>query len=73
MWLSVWSEDEEAATNTGKRNLYLGIYGMLGFFQVHTSKFSRKFYPENLILGRGHSTGCDSYYNRHLESLSQIT
>ena len=34
LWLSVWSEDEEAATNTAKRNLYLGVYGALGFLQV---------------------------------------
>ena len=34
LWLSIWSEDEEAATNTAKRNLYLGVYGTLGFLQV---------------------------------------
>ncbi len=34
LWLSVWSEDEEAATNTSKRNMYLGVYGTLGVLQV---------------------------------------
>ena len=34
LWLSVWSEDPEAATDTAKRNLYLGVYGTLGFLQV---------------------------------------
>ena len=38
LWLSVWSEDEEAATNTSKRNLYLGVYGTLGFLQVSVSR-----------------------------------
>ena len=36
LWLSVWSEDEDAATDTAKRNLYLGVYGTLGFLQVRT-------------------------------------
>ena len=35
LWLSIWSEDEEAATNIPKRNLYLGVYGALGLLQVH--------------------------------------
>ena len=34
LWLSVWSEDPEAATDVSKRNLYLGVYAALGFFQV---------------------------------------
>jgi len=34
LWLSIWSEDEEAATNIPKRNLYLGVYGALGLLQV---------------------------------------
>lgn len=34
LWLSIWSEDPEAATDTAKRNLYLGVYGTLGFLQV---------------------------------------
>ena len=34
LWLSVWSEDEEASTDASKRNLYLGVYGALGLLQV---------------------------------------
>ncbi len=34
LWLSVWSEDERASTDTSVRNLYLGIYGLLGFLQA---------------------------------------
>lgn len=43
LWLSVWSEDEEAATNTAKRNLYLGVYGTLGFLQVIPGLFCSFF------------------------------
>ena len=39
MWLSVWSEDPEAATDVSKRNLYLGVYAALGFLQVIFSTF----------------------------------
>ena len=34
LWLSVWSEDQEASTDASKRNLYLGVYGALGLLQV---------------------------------------
>lgn len=34
LWLSVWSEDEQASTDISKRNLYLGVYGTLGVLQV---------------------------------------
>ena len=34
LWLSVWSEDEEAGSNAAKRNMYLGVYGALGLLQV---------------------------------------
>lgn len=31
IWLSIWSEDKEMTTN--KRDMYLGVYGALGFGQ----------------------------------------
>ncbi len=33
LWLSVWSEDERASVDTSVRNLYLGIYGLMGLLQ----------------------------------------
>ena len=33
IWLSDWTEDYEAFNDTHKRNVYLGVYGALGFGQ----------------------------------------
>ena len=33
IWLSIWSSDGAAAEDAGKRNLYLGIYAILGVCQ----------------------------------------
>lgn len=37
LWLTKWSSDKEVANNTSKRDMYLGVYGALGFGQ---GKFS---------------------------------
>ena len=42
LWLSVWSEDQEAGTDPSKRNLYLGVYGALGLLQVNTFSLYNK-------------------------------
>ncbi|CRL00438.1 CLUMA_CG013703, isoform B [Clunio marinus] len=34
VWLSEWSSDKEAANDTGKRNMYLGVYASFGLGQV---------------------------------------
>ncbi|XP_037086606.1 multidrug resistance-associated protein 1-like isoform X1 [Pollicipes pollicipes] len=34
IWLSSWTEDAAAANDTHKRNVYLGVYGALGFGQA---------------------------------------
>ncbi|XP_031616914.1 multidrug resistance-associated protein 1 isoform X6 [Contarinia nasturtii] len=36
MWLSKWSNDKQAANDTDKRNLYLGVYAAFGLGQVFT-------------------------------------
>ena len=33
IWLSVWSDDERASYDTGVRNMYLSVYGIIGLFQ----------------------------------------
>ena len=33
IWLSAWSDDPRAVTDKGVRNMYLGVYGALGFLQ----------------------------------------
>lgn len=33
VWLSKWSSDNETATDTGKRNMYLGVYAAFGIGQ----------------------------------------
>lgn len=33
VWLSKWSSDNETATDTGKRNMYLGVYAAFGVGQ----------------------------------------
>jgi ATP-binding cassette, subfamily C (CFTR/MRP), member 1 len=33
VWLSKWSSDNEAANDTSKRNMYLGVYGLFGIGQ----------------------------------------
>ena len=33
-WLTVWTSDPRANTDTGVRDKYLGIFGLLGIFQV---------------------------------------
>ena len=33
IWLSVWSDDESASTDTSVRNMYLSVYGVIGLFQ----------------------------------------
>jgi ATP-binding cassette, subfamily C (CFTR/MRP), member 1 len=33
VWLSKWSNDNETATDTGKRNMYLGVYAAFGVGQ----------------------------------------
>ncbi|CRL00440.1 CLUMA_CG013703, isoform D [Clunio marinus] len=37
VWLSEWSSDKEAANDTGKRNMYLGVYASFGLGQVFTT------------------------------------
>ncbi|XP_037050766.1 multidrug resistance-associated protein 1-like isoform X2 [Bradysia coprophila] len=32
MWLTIWSSDSEAATDTQRRDMYLGVYGAFGLF-----------------------------------------
>ncbi|KAL5281122.1 ABCC2.2 family protein [Megaselia abdita] len=39
LWLTKWSNDREVANNTGKRDMYLGVYGALGFGQAITVYF----------------------------------
>ena len=34
IWLSEWSTDPRAATDTSVQNMYLAVYGVLGIFQV---------------------------------------
>ncbi|XP_023165481.2 multidrug resistance-associated protein 1 isoform X10 [Drosophila hydei] len=34
LWLTQWSNDKEVEHDTGKRNMYLGVYGAFGFGQV---------------------------------------
>ncbi|XP_055920592.1 multidrug resistance-associated protein 1-like [Eupeodes corollae] len=34
LWLTEWSNDKRAGTDTSVRNMYLGVYGGLGFGQV---------------------------------------
>ena len=33
LWISVWSGDESAITNIGRRNMYLVVYGVFGLLQ----------------------------------------
>lgn len=33
LWLTQWSNDKEVEHDTGKRNMYLGVYGAFGFGQ----------------------------------------
>ena len=33
-WLTVWTSDPQANTDAGVRDKYLGIFGLLGIFQV---------------------------------------
>ena len=35
-WLTVWTSDPQANTDPGVRDMYLGIYGLLGIFQVNS-------------------------------------
>ena len=35
LWLSNWSVDPLASTDTSVRNKYLAVYGVLGLFQVN--------------------------------------
>lgn len=48
MWLSAWSTDDKIVvnnvTNTGKRDLYLGVYGALGIGQGKFYVFTCMFY-----------------------------
>ena len=34
IWLSIWSTDPAASTDTAARNKYLSVYGVLGLLQV---------------------------------------
>ena len=40
-WLTVWTSDPQANTDPGVRDMYLGIYGLLGIFQVNSFHSTR--------------------------------
>ncbi|XP_034128603.1 multidrug resistance-associated protein 1 isoform X15 [Drosophila guanche] len=40
LWLAKWSNDKRVETDTGLRDMYLGVYGAFGFGQVITGYFS---------------------------------
>ncbi|XP_034128594.1 multidrug resistance-associated protein 1 isoform X6 [Drosophila guanche] len=40
LWLAKWSNDKRVETDTGLRDMYLGVYGAFGFGQVLVSFFS---------------------------------
>ncbi|XP_034128591.1 multidrug resistance-associated protein 1 isoform X3 [Drosophila guanche] len=40
LWLAKWSNDKRVETDTGLRDMYLGVYGAFGFGQGITSFFS---------------------------------
>lgn len=47
IWLSVWSNDDSSHVhgieNINKRNLYLTVYGLLGFGQGKIKNFKYKY------------------------------
>ncbi|SPP82092.1 multidrug resistance-associated protein 1 isoform X4 [Drosophila guanche] len=40
LWLAKWSNDKRVETDTGLRDMYLGVYGAFGFGQVVVKYFS---------------------------------
>lgn len=42
LWLTKWSNDKNVATDTGLRDMYLGVYGAFGFGQGKLFLYSNK-------------------------------
>ncbi|XP_058453715.1 multidrug resistance-associated protein 1-like isoform X1 [Malaya genurostris] len=62
IWLTDWSEDPEAITDTTVRDTYLGVYGALGGVQ------SIALFISSVALGLGSLTAAKQLHDRLLES-----
>ncbi|XP_062549081.1 multidrug resistance-associated protein 1-like isoform X2 [Armigeres subalbatus] len=62
MWLSEWSEDPEAITDTSVRDMYLGVYGALGGVQAIA------LFIGTIALGLGCLKAAKELHNNLLES-----
>ncbi|XP_058820090.1 multidrug resistance-associated protein 1-like [Topomyia yanbarensis] len=61
-WLTDWSEDPEAITDTSVRDMYLGVYGALGALQ------SIALFISSIILGLGCLNAAKKLHDKLLES-----
>ncbi|XP_041776522.1 multidrug resistance-associated protein 1-like isoform X1 [Anopheles merus] len=62
MWLTDWSEDPEAITDTSVRDMYLGVYGALGGVQ------SIALFIGSVLLALGCLKAAEESHNKLLES-----
>ncbi|XP_055548416.1 multidrug resistance-associated protein 1-like [Wyeomyia smithii] len=62
LWLTDWSEDPKAITDTSVRDVYLGVYGALGGFQ------SIALFISSVALGLGCLKAAKELHDKLLES-----
>ncbi|XP_055597196.1 multidrug resistance-associated protein 1-like isoform X2 [Uranotaenia lowii] len=62
IWLTNWSEDPEAATDSSVRDMYLGVYGGLGGVQSLSLLFA------SIVLALGCLKAANTMHNNLLES-----
>ncbi|XP_062705317.1 multidrug resistance-associated protein 1-like [Aedes albopictus] len=66
IWLTDWSEDPEAATDTSVRDMYLGVYGGLGGLQ------SFALLGASIVLALGCLKAANTMHNNLLESTMRM-